>query len=192
MHLEVQAVDPKTSKLDWYSVSDVMRHESSQKRIYQITLVKGSIRVTEDHSLFFQRGEGLEPVEASVLTKGDRIAFVEEDDLTFKEIIEVKEVDSLDYCYDLCVPGPENFVCLNGIVAHNSYSIGGISLDIDKSSKYEGLMNNAEQQFEKSLEHKQQTVKYMRGLVQSRYNMGIRSAVGPLLGRGFIGPRRFI
>jgi hypothetical protein len=45
-----------------------------------------------------------------------------------------------------------------------SYSIGGISLDIERSSKYEALKQNAEQQFDKAIEAKKATVHYVRGL----------------------------
>jgi hypothetical protein len=73
-----------------------------------------------------------------------------------------------------------------------SYSIGGISLDIEKSSKYESLKSNAEQQFDKATEAKARTVKWLRGLSQSRYGIGIRSAFGPNVGRGVLSPRSFL
>ena len=72
------------------------------------------------------------------------------------------------------------------------YSIGGISLSIDKSSKYESLKGNAEGQFDKALEQKVKTVLLMRGLKQPKYGIGIRSAFGPNLGRGVLSPRSFI
>lgn len=72
------------------------------------------------------------------------------------------------------------------------YSIGGISLSIDKSSKYQSLKENAEQQFEKLAEAKARTTKYMRGLKQQRFSPGVRSAFGPYVGSGVLSPRGFM
>jgi hypothetical protein len=94
--------------------------------------------------------------------------------------------------YDLCVPGPENFVLTNGILAHNSYSIGGISLDIDKASKYEAAAGSAQEQFDKQIEKAKATVNIIRGLQQPRYGTGIRSAFGPYVGGGVLTPRQFV
>jgi hypothetical protein len=80
----------------------------------------------------------------------------------------------------------------NGILAHNSYSIGGISLDLEKSSKYESLKQNAESMFDKATEAKAQTVKYIRGLQQPRFGIGIRSSFGPFVGKGVLSPRSFL
>jgi len=72
------------------------------------------------------------------------------------------------------------------------YSIGGISLTIDKSSKYQSLKENAEQQFDKLTEAKARTTKYCRGLQQPRFSTGVRSAFGPAVGRGVLSPRKFM
>jgi len=72
------------------------------------------------------------------------------------------------------------------------YSIGGVSLTIEKSSKYESLKSSADQQFDKATEAKARTVKIMRGLKQPKYGVGIRSAFGPHVGRGVLGPRNFL
>lgn len=71
------------------------------------------------------------------------------------------------------------------------YSIGGISLSVNKAGQYESLKGNAESQFEKATEAKSRTTKIMRGLKQSRYGPGIRSAFGPHVGRGVLSPRNF-
>jgi hypothetical protein len=97
-----------------------------------------------------------------------------------------------EYTYDLSVPETENFILSNGVLAHNSYSIGGISLDIEKSSKYESLKQNAEGQFDKAGEAKARTVKYIRGLQQPRFGQGVRSAFGPQVGAGILSPRSFL
>jgi hypothetical protein len=72
------------------------------------------------------------------------------------------------------------------------YSIGGISLSIERSSKYESLKQNAESQFDKATEAKARTVKFIRGLVQPKYGIGVRSAFGPAVGRGVLSPRSFL
>lgn len=80
----------------------------------------------------------------------------------------------------------------NWIVDEFDYSIGGISLNIDRSSKYEGLKSSAEQMWSQSVEAKTRTTKFMRGLSQPKYGIGIRSAFGPHVGRGVLSPRNFL
>lgn len=80
----------------------------------------------------------------------------------------------------------------NWIVDEFDYSIGGISLSLDRSSKYESLKSNAEQMWQQSVEAKARTVKYIRGLRQPKYGIGIRSAFGPHVGRGVLAPRNFL
>ena len=72
------------------------------------------------------------------------------------------------------------------------YSIGGVSLSIEKSSKFESLKQNAESQFDKATEAKARTVKYIRGLQQPRFGIGVRSSFGPNVGRGVLSPRSFM
>lgn len=81
---------------------------------------------------------------------------------------------------------------LNWVADEFEYSIGGVSLSIDKSAKYESLKQNAETQFDKAADAKQRTVKYIRGLQQPRFGMGVRSAFGPYVGAGVLSPRSFI
>lgn len=83
-------------------------------------------------------------------------------------------------------------VAANWIADEFDYSIGGVSLSIEKSSKYESLKQNAESEFDKATEAKRQTVKYMRGLQQPRFGIGIRSAFGPHVGSGVLSPRNFL
>lgn len=80
----------------------------------------------------------------------------------------------------------------NWVADEFSYSIGGVSLDIDKSSKYMDLKRNAEEQWDKLVEAKLNTTFYMRGLKQPRFGVGVRSAFGPHVGRGVLSPRNFI
>ena len=81
---------------------------------------------------------------------------------------------------------------LNWIADEFNYSIGGVSLDLEKSSKYEGAYQGASDQFDKQLEKAKLTVNIVRGLQQPRFGMGIRSAFGPFVGRGVLSPRRFM
>lgn len=83
-------------------------------------------------------------------------------------------------------------LAINWVHEEFDYSIGGVSLSIEKSSKYESLKSNAEGQFDKATEAKQRTVKFIRGLQQPKYGIGIRSAFGPRVGRGVLSPRNFI
>jgi hypothetical protein len=72
-----------------------------------------------------------------------------------------------------------------------SYSIGGINLDLEKSSKYQSLRDGAQQQFDKATESKQITTKIMRGLQQSKFNQGLKTAFGPKVGKGVLAPASF-
>jgi hypothetical protein len=49
------------------------------------------------------------------------------------------------------------------------YSIGGISLSIDKASKYEGLAGSVESKWDQALESKINTHKYFKGLSRPRF-----------------------
>lgn len=81
---------------------------------------------------------------------------------------------------------------LNWIADEFNYSIGGVSLDLEKSSKYEGAFQGASDQFDKQLEKAKATVNVVKGLQQPRFGMGIRSAFGPYVGRGVLSPRKFV
>ena len=83
-------------------------------------------------------------------------------------------------------------VSLNWIADEFDYSIGGVSLSIEKSSKYQGLMSDAQAQFDKAVEAKARTVKFFRGLQQPRFGIGIRSSFGPNVGKGVLTPRSFL
>lgn len=83
-------------------------------------------------------------------------------------------------------------VMINWIADEFDYSIGGVSLSIEKSSKYESAYQTMSDQFDKQLEKAKQTVKIIRGLQQPRYGVGIRSSFGPFTGRGILTPQKFI
>lgn len=84
---------------------------------------------------------------------------------------------------------------INWIVDEFGYSIGGVSLDLEKSGKYQGMAESIDGRFKEMLSSDtgaKATVKVIRGLQQSRYGIGIRSSFGPSVGRGALTPRRFI
>lgn len=81
---------------------------------------------------------------------------------------------------------------INWIADEFDYSIGGVNLTIEKSSKYESAYSNIKDNFETQIERAKQTVKIVKGLQQPRYGVGIRSAFGPYVGRGVLTPRKFV
>jgi len=190
--LRVEAVDPHTGSCALYPISDVLKHNTPKTPMMRVSLDDGRVVcTTEDHSLFRQAGAGITPVASRDLIVGDSIATVHEGRLIWVVVSFIETLHPDQTTYDLSVPGPENFVLANGILAHNSYSIGGVSLSIEKSSKYESLRQSAEAQQEKAMEAKQRTMKFIRGLQQPRYGLGIRSAFGPRVGKGVLSPRNF-
>jgi hypothetical protein len=82
-------------------------------------------------------------------------------------------------------------VRINWIADEFDYSIGGVSLNLDKASKYEGALQSSTEQFDKQLEKAKATVNYVRGLQQPKFGVGIRSAFGPYTGAGVLTPRKF-
>jgi len=81
---------------------------------------------------------------------------------------------------------------LNWIADEFDYSIGGISLSIEKSSKYESASQAIKDQFDTQLERAKQTVKIVKGLQQPKFGIGIRSSFGPFVGQGVLSPQKFI
>jgi len=96
----------------------------------------------------------------------------------------------------LCLVGATiyavNALALNWVVDEFDYNIGGVSLSIEKSSKYQSLASDAQSRFDSMVTAAKETVKIIRGLKQSRYGIGIRSSFGPSVGRGALTPRRFL
>jgi hypothetical protein len=85
-----------------------------------------------------------------------------------------------------------NALRINWVADEFDYSIGGVSLAIDKASKYESAAQFSSDQFDKQLEKAKLTVKIVKGLQQPRYGTGIRSAFGPYTGRGVLTPAKFV
>lgn len=174
-------------------VRDVLRHNSAHKPNVRVVLEDGrEVLVTQDHSLFTLVDGRPVAVQAGNLQSGSEAATVVGDRLYPVKVRQVVPEQSRFYMYDLSVPGPENFTLSDGILAHNSYSIGGISLDLDKASKYEGAAQSASDQFDKMIEKAKMTVKIIKGLQQPRYGTGIRSSFGPYTGAGVLTPAKFV
>ena len=70
-------------------------------------------------------------------------------------------------------------LALNWIVDEYDYSISGVSLNLDKSSKYQSMKDSFEAEYEKILEMAKRSIKIVVGLSQPRYGVGISSALGP-------------
>lgn len=83
-------------------------------------------------------------------------------------------------------------VMLNWIADEFDYSIGGVSLTIEKSSKYESAYQAIKDNWTEQLERAKQTVKIVKGLQQPKFGVGIRSAFGPFTGSGVLTPRKFV
>lgn len=178
--------------LDRVPMENVMQHFTPHKKILSITLETGEVvQATEDHSLFMVRNGLPEPLESLRIVKGTPIAVLVNGCVVGVPVASVEAIENALTTYDLSVPPHENFILSNGIVAHNSYSIGGVSLDIQRVSNYETLKQNSESQFDKATQAKADTVKYIRGIQQPRYGLGVRSAFGPHVGSSRLSPRNF-
>lgn len=83
-------------------------------------------------------------------------------------------------------------VMLNWVADEFDYSIGGVSLTIEKSSKYESAYQAIKDNWTEQLERAKATVRIISGLQQPRYGIGIRSAFGPYTGAGILSPAKFV
>lgn len=73
-----------------------------------------------------------------------------------------------------------------------SYSISGVSLDIEKSSKYQSLKDEFINEADKIFEASKRSLKHIVGLRQQRFGIGLQSALGPLSRSGVQSRRNFI
>jgi hypothetical protein len=83
-------------------------------------------------------------------------------------------------------------LALNWIADEFDYSVSGVSLSIDKSSKYESMKNNFWGEFDKGLELAKRSIKIVKGLQQPRYGIGISSALGPYSRPGIQSRRNYV
>jgi hypothetical protein len=188
--LFIESMDKDTKEISWKSISEVMKHHTAYKNILRVNTDKAAIGVTEDHSLFSY--DSLEPIKTSDLKVGDMIVGKDDSNKAIPlEIDSVVNDSKQEFTYDISVPGDENFFTESGILAHNSYSISGVSLDIEKSSKYQSMKDSFENEYDKLLELAKRSIKIVVGLKQPRYSVGISSALGPLSKPGTMSRRNF-
>lgn len=83
-------------------------------------------------------------------------------------------------------------IALNWIADEFSYSISGVSLDIEKSSKYQTMKDQFINEYDKVVEAAKRSIKIIKGLRQFRYGIGITSALGPLNRNGVQSRRNWI
>ena len=79
--------------------------------------------------------------------------------------------------------------------AHDEWSgdISGVGLSIEKSAKYMSLKENFEASYDKQVtEHKDYGVRYVIGVRQPRYQVGVTSALGPYSRMGVQSRRNYI
>lgn len=71
-------------------------------------------------------------------------------------------------------------ITLNWIADEFSYSISGVSLDLEKSSKYQSMKDQFIGEYDKIVEANKRSIKIIKGLRQFKYGVGITSALGPM------------
>ena len=162
----------------WSQVSNILRHETPHKKMLHVITDIGDSTVTEDHSLFLWKTR--DPIKTDELKIGMRIVGFPGYEFEPAEIINIEESERQKHTYDVSVPGAENAVLDSGILVHNSYSISGVSLDIEKSSKYQAMKENYIGEYDKLVEANKRSIKLVKGLRQFRYGVGITSALGPM------------
>jgi very-short-patch-repair endonuclease len=188
--LRIKSFDKDTKEVSWNNISNVMKHHTPHKDILNVSTDKGDIGVTEDHSLFdFNK---MIPVKTCEIKVGDKIIGKDhKDNISPADVVGVSKLNNEKFTYDISVPESENFFTAAGILAHNSYSISGVSLDIEKSSKYQAMKESFETEYDKVLELTKRSIKITVGLKQPRYGIGISSALGPFSKPGVQSRRNF-
>ena len=85
-------------------------------------------------------------------------------------------------------------MAINWIEEEFGYSIGGITLDLNKAALYMQMKDNLEDQFSSVLEDylKKGGASIIKGLSQPFYGMGFTTALGPSVREGVISARAFV
>jgi hypothetical protein len=83
-------------------------------------------------------------------------------------------------------------VALNWIADEFSYSISGVSLDIERSSKYQSMQDSLTAEYDKLVEQNKLSIKIVKGLRQFKYGIGLTSALGPMSRPGVQSRRNMI
>lgn len=177
-NLKVLAMVNKKEVPEWAPMSNILRHNTPHKRMLRITTDIGHVCVTEDHSLF--NWQTKEAIAAKEIKTGDLIVGIPWNKFEPLKILQIEEAPPEEFTYDVSVPGAENAVLDSGILVHNSYSISGVSLDLEKSSKYQSMKDEFINEYDKVVEAAKRSIKIIKGLKQYRYGVGITSALGPL------------
>jgi len=109
-------------RIEWKSVTDVMKHDVKNKIQYKINLENNiSCTVTEDHSLFLNESNIIKSIKTKEFKTGDDLVFIENEKVISKKVLSNLIIPSIKYMYDLSVQDNENFVLGSGILAHNSF-----------------------------------------------------------------------
>jgi hypothetical protein len=83
-------------------------------------------------------------------------------------------------------------IAMNWIADEFDYSISGVSLNLEKSSKYMSIKDEFISEYDKIVEANKRSIKIIKGLRQFRYGIGITSALGPLSRPGIQSRRNMI
>lgn len=84
-------------------------------------------------------------------------------------------------------------LAINWVHEEWSGDISGVGLSLEKSSKYQALKENFEAAYSRQLtEHKEFGVRYIKGLRQPRYTVGVTSALGPYSRVGVQSRRNYV
>ena len=143
------------------------RPMASEKFIQGQTQVFGFIWEDEELLEYLQRG--IEDFNSRPPTTGIALPDLWNNAVNWKAAILMRA------CWWACFS-----ISLNWVSEEFSYSISGVSLDIEKSSKYQSLMDAVGTEYDKVVEAAKRSIKIVKGLRQFRYGVGITSALGPL------------
>ena len=181
--LYIKSYVQETKAVAWKPIKDVLKHNAEHKKIMNVLTTKRngdivSLIVTEDHSLF--NWNTMEPIKTSDIERNFKLMGLNNDSFDAYDVRTIQPVPYQDPVYDLSVPGTENFFTTSGLLAHNTYSISGVSLDIEKSSKYQSMKDEYIAEYDKLVEAAKRSVKIVKGLRMQKFGTGIMSALGPL------------
>ncbi len=188
--LKVRSMVDKGDVPIWSPISDILQHETPHKRMLHIITDIGDSIVTEDHSLFLW--DNRDPIRTDELKTGMRIIGLPGYEFESAEIISIEESERQKHTYDVSVPNAENAVLDSGILVHNSYSISGVSLDIEKSSKYQAMKDEYINEYDKLVEANKRSIKIIKGLQMQKFGIGVSSALGPMSRPGVQSRRNLI
>lgn len=80
----------------------------------------------------------------------------------------------------------------NWIEEEFGYSIQGISLEIEKASKYQSQFEALSTQIDTHIEFAKKTLKVTKGLMQNKFRVGAQGVLGPYTGRFSSNPRSYM